>query len=143
MLKRLKQVVVTLSSLALFSIPVLSPVLVHAENAVVAGVCEGVNTATTTEGAAPTSATCTTKGDNEALNSIIHFVINTFSIIVGAVSVIMIIYGGFKYITSGGDSGNVSGAKNTILYALLGLVIVALSQLIVYFVLSKTAAFGG
>jgi hypothetical protein len=47
------------------------------------------------------------------------------------------IYGGFKYITSGGDSGNVTAAKNTIMYALIGLVVVALAQLIVRFVLGK------
>jgi hypothetical protein len=50
----------------------------------------------------------------------------------------MIIWGGLKYITSGGDSGNVTGAKNTILYAIIGLIIVALAQFIVRFVLSKT-----
>jgi hypothetical protein len=50
----------------------------------------------------------------------------------------MILIGGFRYITSGGDSGNVSGAKNTILYAIVGLVIVALAQFIVRFVLSQS-----
>jgi hypothetical protein len=53
----------------------------------------------------------------------------------------MIIWGGFKYITSGGDSNNVSGAKNTIIYAIIGLVIVALAQLIVHFVISQSTAF--
>jgi hypothetical protein len=51
----------------------------------------------------------------------------------------MIVFGGFKYITSGGDSNNVSGAKNTIIYAIIGLVIVALAQLIVHFVLNQTS----
>ena len=49
----------------------------------------------------------------------------------------MIIVGGFKYITSGGNDGNVSTAKNTILYAVIGLVIVALAQIIVRYVLGK------
>jgi cytochrome bd-type quinol oxidase subunit 2 len=71
------------------------------------------------------------------VNNIIAQVINIFSLVVGVVSVIMIIIGGLKYITSGGDSGNVSGAKNTILYAIVGLVIVALAQVVVHFVLSK------
>jgi hypothetical protein len=48
------------------------------------------------------------------------------------------IYGGFKYITSSGDSGNVTAAKNTIMYALIGLIIVALAQIIVRFVLAKS-----
>ncbi len=74
---------------------------------------------------------------SERVNNIIETVINVFSIVVGVVSVIMIIIGGLKYITSGGDSGNVTGAKNTILYAIIGLVVVALAQVIVRFVLQK------
>lgn len=76
----------------------------------------------------------------ERINNIIQTVINIFSIVVGVVSVIMIILGGLKYVTSGGDSSNVTGAKNTILYAIIGLVIVSLSQFIVRFVLSRLNA---
>lgn len=76
----------------------------------------------------------------ERVDSIIKTVINIFSIVVGVVSVIMIIIGGLKYITSGGDSGNVTGAKNTILYAIIGLVVVALAQIIVRFVLERAVA---
>jgi hypothetical protein len=64
-------------------------------------------------------------------------IVNIFSIVVGAVSVLMIIYGGFRYITSGGDSGRVGNAKNTLVYAIIGLVIVALAQVIVHFVLGE------
>lgn len=84
------------------------------------------------------SGDCGDEGDaEERVNDIIKLVINIFSLIVGVISVIMIIIGGLKYITSGGDSGNVSGAKNTILYAVIGLVVVALAQVIVRFVLQK------
>ena len=75
----------------------------------------------------------------DRVNTIITTVINIFSLVVGVISVIMIIIGGLKYITSGGDSGNVTSAKNTILYAVIGLVIVALAQIIVRFVLSQVA----
>jgi hypothetical protein len=71
------------------------------------------------------------------INEIIASIINIFSLIVGVVAVIMIIVGGLKYITSGGDSSNITGAKNTILYAIVGLIIVALSQVMVRFVLSR------
>lgn len=64
-------------------------------------------------------------------------VINIFSWVVGIISVIMVIVGGFQYITSGGDSGKVTGAKNTIMYALIGIIIVALAQVMVKFVLKK------
>jgi vacuolar-type H+-ATPase subunit I/STV1 len=79
-------------------------------------------------------------GSAEKLNVLIKNIINIFSVVVGIVAVIMIIVGGFRYITSGGDSGNVTGAKNTILYAIVGLVIVALAQFIVKFVLNKSTA---
>lgn len=74
---------------------------------------------------------------NVRVGEIIRTVINIFSLIVGVIAVIMIIIGGLKYITSGGDSGNVTSAKNTILYAIVGLIIVALAQIIVRFVLGK------
>jgi len=75
---------------------------------------------------------------SERVNKTIRLVINVFSLVVGVVSVIMIIIGGLKYITSGGESSNITGAKNTILYAIIGLVVVALAQVIVKFVLEKT-----
>jgi hypothetical protein len=71
------------------------------------------------------------------VNSIIELVINIFSIVVGVVAVIMIIIGGLKYITSGGDSNNITAAKNTIIYAIIGLVVVALAQVIVRFVIQR------
>lgn len=76
------------------------------------------------------------------LGGLLKNIVNILSIIVGVVAVIMIIIGGFRYITSGGESSNVSGAKNTLIYAIVGLVIVALAQFIVHFVLSQTANIG-
>ena len=74
----------------------------------------------------------------DKVNNLITTVINVFSAVVGVAAVIMIIWSGFRYITSGGDSNKVSGAKNTIIYAVIGLIIVALAQFIVKFVLDKT-----
>ena len=62
---------------------------------------------------------------------------NVMLFIIGAISVIMIIIGGLRYILSGGDSSNVSAAKNTILYAIVGLVIVLFAQVIVAFVIDR------
>lgn len=72
------------------------------------------------------------------VNDIIKVVISVFSTVVGVVAVIMIILAGFKYITSSGDSSKITSAKNTLIYALIGLVIVALAQTIVKFTLSKS-----
>ena len=57
--------------------------------------------------------------------------------ITGAVSVIMIIIGGLRYVASAGDSNGIQGAKNTILYALIGLAVAALAQILVSFVLGR------
>lgn len=72
------------------------------------------------------------------VSSIIKSVIRILSIIVGFVSVIMIIIAGFKYVTSGGDSNSVAGAKTTLIYAIVGLIVVAIAQVIVATVLSGT-----
>ncbi len=71
------------------------------------------------------------------VSGLLDTVINIFSLVVGITSVIMIIIGGFKYIISQGDSANISSAKNTILYAIIGLVVVVMAQVIVRFVLAK------
>jgi len=70
-----------------------------------------------------------------SLTKLISTIINLISLAVGLASVIMIMVGGFKYVTSGGDSGKLTSAKNTIIYAIIGLVVVALGQFIVKFVL--------
>lgn len=78
----------------------------------------------------------------QRVDQIVEQIINIMSLVVGVVAVVMIIIGGFKYVTSGGDSGNVSGAKNTILYAVVGLVVVALAQVIVRFVVDRATLTG-
>lgn len=68
------------------------------------------------------------------LSGVVKTVVDTLLYFVGALSVIMIIYGGFKYITSSGESSAVASAKNTILYSVIGLAIAALAFSIVNFV---------
>jgi hypothetical protein len=61
-------------------------------------------------------------------------VVNILLYILGAIAVIMIVIGGIRYTTSNGDSSNTKAAKDTILYAVVGLVIAMLSYAIVNFV---------
>lgn len=72
------------------------------------------------------------------VNKTISVIVTIFSAVVGVAAVIMIITAGFKYITSGGDTAKITSAKNTLVYAIVGLVVVALSQFIVKFVLNKS-----
>ncbi len=75
---------------------------------------------------------------SDTLNNTVANAINLISVVVGVAAVIMIIVGGFRYITSAGNQESVKTAKNTIVYAIIGLVIVALAQVIVQFVLHET-----
>jgi hypothetical protein len=99
------------------------------------GLCTGANLEFTSN---PTNQ-CVAAGNDATtqINNIIHTIVNLLSVIVGVVAVIMIIVGGFRYITSGGNDASVTSAKNTILYAIIGLVVVALAQLMVRFILGR------
>lgn len=97
------------------------------------GLCAGTNLQfSDNPGACQTGPDATAK-----FNQIIKTIINLLSVIVGVIAVVMIIVGGLRYITSGGSDSSVTSAKNTILYAVIGLIIVALSQVIVRFILGK------
>lgn len=141
-----KKVVVLGASLLMALAPIAAPVAVYAAEADPGGGGGGGadiegNLACGTTDLALDEGDC--RGDLEGgttrVNDLITDAINIFSIIVGIIAVIMIIVGGFKYITSGGDSGNITSAKNTIIYAVIGLVIVALAQFLVQFVLDKAS----
>ncbi len=87
------------------------------------------------------NVTCGTgKTVSTGVQSIAKQVVEVFSVVVGVVSVIMIIYSGFRYITSGGDQNGVGSAKNTLVFAIIGLIIVALAQVIVHVVLNSSQA---
>ncbi|MDB5169977.1 MAG: rane protein of unknown function [Candidatus Saccharibacteria bacterium] len=76
-------------------------------------------------------------GDDARVSDLLSNIVNILSVVVGVAAVIMIVVAGFKYITSGGDANNVAAAKKTIIYAIVGLIIVALAQFIVHFVLGN------
>lgn len=139
MLKKIKTfIVVAVASLTLGA-PAFVPALASIASAdnILTNTCNGIS-----EAANGKNGDCGTAGNNTNtdLSSIASKVVNILSIIVGVVAVVMIIVGGFRYITSGGESSNVSGAKNTLIYAIVGLVIVALAQIIVHYVLNTATS---
>ena len=83
-----------------------------------------------------TSAVCVDANKDATSESFVGAIVNTLLFLVGAVSVLSIIIGGILYVTSSGDSGNVTKAKNTILYAVIGLVVSFLAYAIVNWVLT-------
>ena len=98
-----------------------------------ADVCAGIGVAVANGGGCDETNGGTTKSVGDVITSAVNFL----SIIVGIIGTIMVIVGGFKYITSGGNDKGVSSAKSTITYALIGLVVAALAQVLVHFVLYR------
>lgn len=64
-------------------------------------------------------------------------VVNILLFLIGAVSVIVIIVGGLMYVVSAGDSGRTKKAKDTIMYAVIGLVVALFAFAIVNFVVRQ------
>lgn len=70
----------------------------------------------------------------EGSDSIFSQITNVMLFIIGAISVIMLIVGGVRYTISNGDQGAVQSAKNTIMYAIIGLIVAILAFAVVKFV---------
>ena len=135
MIKTLKRIVTTLALAVVLAAPVALPAMASAQADIQAGLCGGVNLQSTpSNNCGPNDTQAQDK-----VNSMITTIINIFSLVVGFVSVLMIIFGGFKYITSNGDSGKVSSAKTTLVYALIGVAVAAFSELLVRLVLNRAA----
>lgn len=86
---------------------------------------------------APTACSADGSDPLTGSNGVIVKVTKLTAMVAGIAAIIMIMIGSFKYITSNGDSNNVQSAKNTILYAVIGLAVAAAAPSIVSFVLSK------
>ena len=88
------------------------------------------------------------KGSDQVANlfgnsGIFSTITNTLLFILGAISVIMIIIGGLRYVISGGDSAAVTAAKNTILYAIVGVIVAILAYAVINFVIGSFTSGGG
>ena len=70
-----------------------------------------------------------------AFTNLLQSIINILLFLIGAIAVIMIIIGGLRYVISGGDQGAITGAKNTILYAVIGLVVAIMAYAIINWVI--------
>jgi multisubunit Na+/H+ antiporter MnhB subunit len=119
--------IITISVFALIGTAVLTPVYttnVHADAA--GSIKEGVNSIGGNE------------GDNDiSLGSRIKTVTNVLLYVLGAIAVIMIIVGGIRYTTSNGDASSIKSAKDTILYAVVGVVVAILAYAIVNFAINS------
>lgn len=80
------------------------------------------------------AAACGTACDTNSIQTIFRGVANALIFLVGSVSVIMIIIGGLRYVISNGDSKQISAAKDTLLYAIIGVIVAIAAYAIINFI---------
>ena len=83
------------------------------------------------------SAACKDLSKPDGLSNTLKNATNTVLFIAGALAVIMIIYGGIRYITAHGDEKQVKVAKDTIVYSVAGLIIAILAYALVTFIFDR------
>lgn len=123
-MKRIRQIILT-TFIALFGLVATPFVASTSAIDVFKDACSGGSGSTAVCGAST----------KDELPNIIKNVINLLFFVIGMIAVIMIVIGGIRYSTSGGDSSQIQAAKNTVLYAVVGLVVAVMAFAIVNFVL--------
>ncbi len=113
-----------MSVFALLLVPVVASTSVGAQTPK-EQICKGINNSD--------SGSCNTSGSNN-LQGFIKNIINILLFIIGAIAVIMIVIGGLRYVISGGDSSQTKSARDTVLYAVIGLIVATMAYAIVNFV---------
>jgi hypothetical protein len=136
MMQKIKKYILNTGALLLVC-SALMPVTAAAQVDIQGATCSGSDIKIT---ANPSNDACKNVDEHAAgtANHLARTIINIMTVLVGILAVIMIIFAGFRYVTSGGSDDAVKGAKNTILYAVVGLVVVSTAQIIVHFVINKT-----
>ena len=129
---RMKQIALALLATPLFALSVL-------------GVASPAYAANCDVGDGMDAAAQCAKGNGQATDlfgngGVFQTISDVLLFIIGAVSVIMLIIGGIRYTVSQGDSSAVTSAKNTILYAIIGLVVAILAYAAVHFVIGNFAS---
>lgn len=121
-----------LISLALPTLALAPATFAQVPDAAKEAACQGLGAAS--------GQSCGNDSAGSSIRGLLRTVINLLSWIVGVAAIIMVIIGGLKYVTSNGDSNGISSAKSTIMYALIGLAVAALAQVLVRFVLQNVSS---
>lgn len=124
-----------LTLLTMFSLmlaPTMAITPVSAVSEASKAVCQG-----TLDGSS-SSASCTDGSSTRTVQRLLKTAIRIFQFIIGVIALFAVLTGGLNYIMSGGDSGKTKSARERIMYAVIGLVIVGVAEIIVQFALNRT-----
>lgn len=126
-MKRITYAILTLGLVASFGLATL-PNSAGAATDLLKDACSG-NAAST--------VLCKEKAKKGQFPKYVTIIVNTLLYVLAAVSVIVIIIAGIFYTTSGGDAALITKAKNTLLYAVIGLVVAIMAYAIVNYVITQ------
>ena len=129
---KIKKTLATVSTLALLVFGLALPVATVSGGAVFAADCTGIDCADQGAGKAVTGGKNTSD-----LNTVIKTVVNIMLFIIGALAVIMIVVGGIRFTISNGNAEQIKSARNTITYAVAGLIVAILAYAIVNSVITQ------
>jgi len=124
-MSKIKYILLVIGAVCGFSLAVASPTLAAGD---ISSFCAGLS-------AAERAASAVCKDSDKNIFSVTGKIVSFILYACGAVAVVMIIYSGLLYVTSGGNDETIKKAKNTILYSIIGLIVVLLAYAIVKFVL--------
>lgn len=88
-------------------------------------------------GGTANGTTCAGGAGEPTVGGTIAIISNTLIFILGAISVVMLIVGGIRYTTSAGNDKAITGAKNTVIYAIVGVVVALIAYAIVHFIVLR------
>lgn len=132
-MQSLKLLILSIISLGLMLVPtVAAPVFAAVDPT--AGVCDSLSAA---QKAANPVCTASSNDPVTGKNGIIMTIANLVAYFAGGIAIIMIIFAAFRIVKSSGDSGKITQARETILYAIVGLIVIVLARVIVGLVISK------
>lgn len=126
----MKHILATLKTIAASALLVVALALPTAAADPKQSLCEG-------SGGTWNGTSCSNAASQPELMTTIRNIANVLLFIMGAIAVVMIIIGGIRYITSNGEQNQVTGAKNTIMYAIIGVIVALTAYAIVNFVTSN------
>lgn len=127
----MKRLFLTIATMAVLAANVAVPAVARADYGVFNQACSS------NSGAAACSAQGNTSNPIGGPTGVIHKVTLIVARFAGVIAVIVVIYGGFKLVIGGDDPSKVKEARQTIIYALVGVVIIVIGQTIIIFVVDR------
>ena len=121
----------------LFLLLILLPIIGLAPKVGAVDIISPICQTTTDPSVCQDNAAAETENPLTGPNGILKRALNILSILIGIISVIVVLLSGMRFITANGDPQAIATARQSILFAVIGLVIAAISQIIVQFVLTR------